>query len=245
MPTDYNPIAEQYKRAKSQPWRSHVESFTLMDLVGDLSGKSVIDVACGEGFYTRLLKARGAERVIGVDLSPGMIALARAQEATSPMGIEYFVGDARFLELDEDHDLVVAAYLLNYARHRDELAAMCRGVAGCLKPGGRFVTVNSNPALDFSKAPSYRTYGFKTSVAGALHEGTPIKWEFFLDDGPLAIENYYLDVPVHEAALEAAGFSEVRWHRARLSADGESQFGIGFWNTFLDNSPIVFIECVR
>jgi 2-polyprenyl-3-methyl-5-hydroxy-6-metoxy-1,4-benzoquinol methylase len=47
--TDYDPIAEQYKRAKLQPWRTHVESFTLMNLLGDLSGKSVVDVACGDG----------------------------------------------------------------------------------------------------------------------------------------------------------------------------------------------------
>ena len=50
MTTDYDPIAEQYKRAKLQPWRTHVESFTLMNLLGDLSGKSVVDVACGDGF---------------------------------------------------------------------------------------------------------------------------------------------------------------------------------------------------
>ena len=53
MTTDYDPIAEQYKRAKLQPWRTHVESFTLMNLLGDLSGKSVVDVACGDGYYTR------------------------------------------------------------------------------------------------------------------------------------------------------------------------------------------------
>ena len=36
-------------------------------------------------------------------------------------------------------DLAVAAYLLNYATDRAELGAMCRGIARCLRPGGRFV----------------------------------------------------------------------------------------------------------
>lgn len=245
MPTDYNPIAEQYKRAKLQPWRAHIESFTLIGLVGDLKGKSVMDVACGEGFYTRILKSRGANRVTGVDLSERMIDLARAQETRNPLGIEYHVGDAHSLPFSEYHDLVVAAYLLNYARNREELASMCRGVASCLKPGGRFVTVNTNPARDFTRSPSYRKYGFETSVSGEFREGVPIRWEFFLDDGPLSIENYHLDERLHEAALRAAGFGEVRWHFPRLALEGERDFADGYWTTFLEHPPITFIECVK
>ncbi|HTI49785.1 MAG TPA: class I SAM-dependent methyltransferase, partial [Planctomycetaceae bacterium] len=192
MTTNYDPIAEQYKRAKLQPWRTHLESFTLLHLIGDLAGQRVLDVACGEGFYTRLLRARGATKVIGVDLSPRMVELARHEETARPLGIEYRVGDGRDLSLEEPQDLVVAAYLLNYARDREELAAMCRGVARCLKSGGRFVTVNSNPALNFSTAPSYRKYGFETSVPGPFGEGAPIRWEFHLEDGPFSIENYYI-----------------------------------------------------
>ena len=37
MPTDYDAIASDYKRAKQQPWRSFIESFTLMNLIGDLA----------------------------------------------------------------------------------------------------------------------------------------------------------------------------------------------------------------
>jgi toxoflavin synthase len=245
MTTDYNPIAKQYKRAKLQPWRSSIESFTLLGLIGDLAGKSVVDVACGEGFYTRQLKLSGAKRVKGIDLSEGMVELARAQETANPLGIDYVVGDARKPQADESHDLVVAAYLLNYARDRNELAKMCRGVASYLKPGGRFVTVNGNPALDFSKAPSFRKYGFETRVAGEFREGVPIQWEFFLDDGPLSIENYHLDVALHEEALRTAGFKEVRWHRPQLALDAEAAHGAGFWSMFLDHSPIAFIECQK
>lgn len=69
MTTNYDPIAEQYKRSKEAPWRTHVECFTLLETIGPLEGLSVLDVACGEGFYTRLLRHRGAARMAGVDLS--------------------------------------------------------------------------------------------------------------------------------------------------------------------------------
>jgi len=78
----YDPIAEQYKRSKQQPWRKYIEAFTLMELIGNPTGKSVIDIACGEGYYTRLLWRRGAAKVVGIDLSEHMIQLARDQEAS-------------------------------------------------------------------------------------------------------------------------------------------------------------------
>jgi len=243
MTTEYDPIAEQYKRSKLQPWRAHVEAFTLMKLVGDLAGKAVVDVACGEGFYTRILRQRGAARVTGVDLSPKMIELARNSEAEQPLGIEYRVGDGRDLNFGPVYDLAVAAYFLNYAHDRAELDAMCNGIARCLRRGGRFVTVNSNPACDFSSAPSYRKYGFETSVVGAFREEAPITWRFYLDDGPLQIENYYLSVETHEAALRAAGFRDIRWHRAMLSPQGEAGDGRDYWADLLDHPPLTFIEC--
>jgi 2-polyprenyl-3-methyl-5-hydroxy-6-metoxy-1,4-benzoquinol methylase len=90
MATDYDPIAEQYKRSKLQRWRAHVEAFTLMKLVDDLAGKAVVDVACGEGFYTRILRQRGAAKVTGLDLSPKMIGLASNSEVREPLGIEIY-----------------------------------------------------------------------------------------------------------------------------------------------------------
>src|SRR3954471_16470614 len=116
-----------------------------MVLVGDPDGQAVLDAACGEAFYTRMIRQRGAATAAGVDLSAGMVELARAQEARHRQGIDYRVGDARDLGGGGEYDLVVAAYLLNYARDRAELRAMCAGVARCLRPGGRFVAVNSNP----------------------------------------------------------------------------------------------------
>ena len=243
MTTNYDPIAEQYKRSKQQPWRAHIESFTLMKLAGDPSGQAVIDIACGEGFYTRKIRLAGAAKVTGVDLSPKMIELARAAEVQQRLGIEYLVGDGRDLKACSAYDLAVAAYLLNYARDRAELDAMCSGIARCLKPGGRFVTVNSNPGCDFHSAPSYRKYGFETSMTGAVREGAPITFTFYLDDGPFTIENYFLSVQTHEDAFRAAGFKDVRWRRPMLSPEGEAAYGREFWADFLDHPPVTFIEC--
>lgn len=246
MPTDYDPIAEQYKRSKATPWRAHVECHTLLDLIGDVTGRDVLDVACGEGFYTRLLRHGGARRAVGVDLSEGTVSLARSQEEAAPLGVEYVVGDAGDLPFEAEFDLVVAAYLLNYAPDRATLTAMCRSLARCLRPGGRFVTVNCCPKLHFPSAPSYRRYGFETTVAGEWGEGAAITWTFYLDGGEkFSIENYHLPVAAHEEAFRAAGLREVIWHEPRLSPAGEKEHGREFWEPLLAQPPVTFIECVK
>jgi ubiquinone/menaquinone biosynthesis C-methylase UbiE len=245
MTTNYDPIAEQYQRAKHQPWRAYLEAFGLMGLIGDPAGQSILDLACGEGFYSRMLRRRGAAKVVGVDLSEEMIALARRQESEMGLGIEYIQGDARSLMVSQSFDLVVAAYLLNYARDREELKAMCEGIARSLKPGGRFVTVNTSATLNFAAAPSYRQYGFETRVLGPWKEGVPIRWTFHLGDGSFEIENYHLDRAIHEDAFTSAGFRDIRWHDPGLCPEGIAAFEVGFWTTFLDHPPISLIECVK
>ncbi len=54
----------------------------LLSLLGDVAGQAVLDAGCGEGYLSRIVAARRA-RVMGIDLSPRLVALARAQ---SPEG---------------------------------------------------------------------------------------------------------------------------------------------------------------
>lgn len=184
MTTNYAPIAEQYRQSKYQPWRTHIETFTLMGLTGDLSGERVVDLACGEGFYTRLIRQQGAAEVVGVDLSKRMIELAREQEVEQRLGIEYVIGDVRELELKGEYDLAVAAYLLNYARDRGELGAMCDVIARCLRPEGRFVTVNSSPALDYPTARHIANMDSKPMFLASFGKGCrspgPFSWKMML-----------------------------------------------------------------
>lgn len=105
--------------------------------------------------------------------------------------------------------------------------------------------MNSNPALDFAAAPSYRRYGFETTVAGPWLEGAPVTWTFFLEDSTFSIENYNLSVAAHEDALRQAGCGTVSWHQPRVSPEGETRHGAAFWQPFLKSSPITFLECVK
>jgi len=243
MGTDYNLIAEEYKRAKLQAWRTHIESFTLFNLLGDPAGKSVLDLACGEGFHTRVLRQKGASRVVGVDISAAMIGLAREAEVRAPLGIEYVVADVKELALNETFDVVFAAYLLNYAQTEQELALMCSAIARHLRPGGRFVTVNNNP--DYTgHTDSMRKYGFLRHVSDR-HEGAPVTWEFFLGDRNFEITNYYLSVAAHDRTLKDSGMQNIAWHLPQVSQPGTEDPSEEHWQLFLQHRPVACLDCEK
>jgi SAM-dependent methyltransferase len=242
MPTDYNAIAEQYKHSKLESWRLYIEQFTFFEIAGDVTESSVLDLACGEGFYSRLFGLHGASRVVGVDLSEEMVRLARAVEDVQRLGIEYAVGDAQTFRTAETFDIVAASYLLNYAQTEEQLAAMGATIAAALKPGGLFVTVNNNPSQSPGRFGATKPYGFIKSVAGGLRPGAPITYTMFLEGGgSFSFDNYYLSSAAHERALEGAGLSDIEWLPPRLSPEWEGD--PGYWDAFFDDPPVIFLRC--
>ncbi len=75
-------------RAGHDVYREHYNNPAFLAFIGDLADKRVLDAGCGEGHNTRILARRGA-RMIGADISTRMIELAREEEQTRPLGIQY------------------------------------------------------------------------------------------------------------------------------------------------------------
>jgi 2-polyprenyl-3-methyl-5-hydroxy-6-metoxy-1,4-benzoquinol methylase len=73
--------------------RLEIHGPALLRACGDVKGLRVLDVGCGQGYFSRVLSERGA-KVVGIDLSPKMIALAKRHEKVHPLGIQYRVMDA-------------------------------------------------------------------------------------------------------------------------------------------------------
>jgi ubiquinone/menaquinone biosynthesis C-methylase UbiE len=104
-------------------------------LLGDVRGRTVVDFGCGSGENSLLLARRGA-RVVGVDISESLIALARRRLAINGVGdcARFVVGSAHDLPLlDGSTDLVLGIAIL----HHLDLAAASREIWRVLKKGGR------------------------------------------------------------------------------------------------------------
>ncbi len=130
-------------------YRDEVNAPALLAACGDVAGLRVLDIGCGQGFFSRLLARKGA-RVIGVDMSERQVEHARRHEQEEPLGIEYVVLDAA--RLGErwpggGFDMVTACFVLG---DTPDPAATVRAVAGVLRPGGRFVLSDAHPCTDIS-----------------------------------------------------------------------------------------------
>lgn len=245
MGTTYDPFAEQYRSSKEAPFRQHVEQYTLRKLTGPLHGESALDLACGEGFYSRLLKAWGAGSVVGVDLSPNMIELARRQESAQPLGICYHVQDVQVLDLQQEFDLVFAAFLFNHASNYDEFLKMARAVVRQLAPQGRLVAVISRGDQPVSAYPKITKYGFSKSTPGELVEGAPITITFHVDLGDFSIVNTCLYQSTMVRGLTDAGLTQQIWQQPLVSPEGLTQFGEDYWKDFVEEPALIFLEARR
>lgn len=245
MAAIYDKFAGQYKASKTLTFREYIEWYTYNKLLGNISQKSVLDLACGEGFYSRRIKRKDAKLVVGVDISGEMIKLAKQQEKRQPLGIEYFVSDVMQLGKMGSFDLVVASYLLNYAQTQEQLLKMCQTISANLKPGGRFISINNNPNQPPESFPICEKYGFTKSIAGPLKEGDAITYEFFRSGQKFRFDNYYLSVQTHERVAKRAGLGQIRWRKMEVSPDGIRIYGQQFWQDFIDYAPIIGMECKR
>jgi toxoflavin synthase len=233
----YDHIGSKYDEYAQTATLKRAESYTFFRMVGELTGQRVLDLACGFGFYTRQLKQRGAAQVVGVDISPEMIRLARAKEQEDPTGVEYRVGDAIHLPLLGPFDLVTAVYLLNYAESKGQMLGMCQSAYDNLVAGGRFVAYTINPAFTLSK-PNSTKYGV------TMLRQTPEVDRYMCDlefatEPPTPYQHPQWNQATHEWAVREAGFRAFAWHPSEVAPEDVAYYGEAYWRDFHDNCLVI------
>jgi ubiquinone/menaquinone biosynthesis C-methylase UbiE len=109
-----------------------------VDLAAESEGP-VIELAVGTGRISIPIARRTGRKVIGIDLSPAMLEIAREHATEEGVEIDLREGDMRDLDLVEASDLVICPYraLLHLPTWADRRRVFER-VARALRPGGRF-----------------------------------------------------------------------------------------------------------
>ncbi|MFC3899020.1 class I SAM-dependent methyltransferase [Lentzea rhizosphaerae] len=203
----YDALGAIYERAKHIP-TGLAERATLLSAVGDLRGKSVLDVACGTGFYARLFHDLGATTVMGVDSAGEMIGYARHVEKRERRGITYEQHDATTLPVLGEFDVVTAVWLLGYADDVPALDAMVTNLITNLAPGGRLVVLVPNPEPDWELYAKYGRYGYEIIPTGPMDLKQPVRVQV-LGDPPFDFDSFYWERGVFDGALARAGLTEV------------------------------------
>lgn len=168
----------------------------VLELLGDVNGKRVLDLGCGEGYWARKLAALGAE-VICIDGSSELIRLAKESDPHSQ--IPFLVGDllAPLQFPSTSFDLVLANMVLM------DLPAIGTAVsesARVLIPGGTFIFSITHPCFF---VPDWVTDGKGRKIHKTLSD--------YLHEQQIPIHvwgttmHYHRPLSAYFAALESSG----------------------------------------
>lgn len=134
-------------------WRKKV-----INLVKETHPKKVMDIATGTGDLAISLAQTSAEKIIGIDISPGMLAVGREKVNNRKLSqkIEMVLGDSENLDFEDSFfDAVTVAFgVRNFENLEKGLSEIYR----VLKPGGRFVVLETSVPEKTPYKQGYRFY---------------------------------------------------------------------------------------
>jgi tRNA (mo5U34)-methyltransferase len=119
----------------------------------DLTGKSVLDIGCNSGFFSLEMKKRKAQRVVGVDIMPHLLAQSRFASHWFDLPMElYECGAYDVTSLGTTFDVVVFIGVLYHLKHPlyalEQIASICKETM-------YFQSVIRGPAGDVDPAEDY------------------------------------------------------------------------------------------
>ena len=153
--TSWGNVADWYDGLLEKSEDSYQEKVimpNLLRIVDPKPGIKILDVACGQGYFSRAFHNNGAQ-VVGCDISQELVGLARNH---SPKEITYHIASAdnlAFLDKSQTFDVVtIVLAIQNIKEMRTSFAEASRA----LKPGGRLVLVMNHPAFRIPQSSSWQ-----------------------------------------------------------------------------------------
>lgn len=187
-------------------------------------GEAVLDVGCGCGWSTiEIARAAGGGRVVGVDLSGGMLDVAKTRADEAGLAIELEQADAQVHPFEAgEFDVAVSSFGVMFF---EDVEVAFANLGRAVRPGGRIAFVAWGPIGENE---------WQRAIRGALAAGREIPAPPPGAPGPFAFGD-----PAHAvAALEAAGFGDVDVRRVerrfRVGADPEDA-----WEFIRDTGQVV------
>ncbi len=134
-------------------WRKKIVSF-----LADKNPESILDIATGTGDLAIAMIGTGAKKIVGLDLSPGMLEVGKQKVAKKKFQdtIEMVVGDSENLPFEDNtFDAVTVAFGV---RNFENLEKGLQEIYRVLKPSGHFVVLETSVPTKTPFKQGYRVY---------------------------------------------------------------------------------------
>lgn len=155
--TSWGGVAEWYDEHledSSDSYQKNVIMPNMIRIVAPVKGMTILDVACGQGYFSRAFADNGA-KVIASDISSELIALAQKNPASATAGVEYHVAPADKLSYAADSSADVAVIVLAI-QNIENIAGTFAECSRALKSGGRLILVLNHPAFRIPQSSSWQ-----------------------------------------------------------------------------------------
>ena len=142
----YDKLAKTYHKKRKQGtfYNEFLEMPATLSFLKNVKNKRVLDLGCGTGIYSKILKNRGA-KVFGIDISPKMLEIAKS----NVKGVDFRVGTVYKLPYKSNYfDIVVASLVAHYFTRLDKAFKEIRRV---LKKNGVFIFSSDNPVISATR----------------------------------------------------------------------------------------------
>ena len=219
---EWNDAAESwvdFVRKGKDYYRDELNNPATFRLIGDVRDRLVLDLACGEGYNTRILARKGA-KVTGIDFSEKLIELAKREEAKEKRGICYYVLDATELkEFSSNHfDLVTCFMSLQDIENFEGAISQ---VARVLRNWGRFVFSVPHPCFETIIVDGKRTSAARRYFGVVKY---PVQWKMERLVKPFTTTSFHRTLTDYLDALYKSKLFVVRLVEPRPTRKGLQKY---------------------
>ena len=233
--TNFNDLPHYGDDVRRDPFRFGLHYPAIGAELGNIAGKLVLDIGCGDCELPIVLARSGAS-VVGIDPSRLQIEAARRNAKAEKVAIEYVCVPQRGFSDSRRFDAATSNMVLPYATSIRDLSDFFRCARLHLEAGKKFVSVTLNPG--FSRFDE--RIGPRRFVKRGDHE---VEVQYLEKSGeirlaPTLIQYRWDD---YARAVSDAGMLIEAWRPMRATTDAISTHGGEFWKRCHEAQPFALL----
>ncbi|WP_435264154.1 bifunctional demethylmenaquinone methyltransferase/2-methoxy-6-polyprenyl-1,4-benzoquinol methylase UbiE [Tenacibaculum sp. nBUS_03] len=171
---DYDGLNRVISLGIDVSWRKKV-----VKLVGENNPKQILDIATGTGDLAIMMAELNSERIVGLDISEGMLNVGKQKikKVNLSKKIKMVVGDSENIPFDDNtFDAITVSFGV---RNFENLDKGLKEILRVLKPGGKFVVLETSNPTKFPFKQGYKFYtNFILPIIGKLFSKDKVAYSY-------------------------------------------------------------------